>query len=423
MGDLWLRLLLIAALVVVNAILSAGEIALISLSEAQASRLADTGRRGRLLERLHSDPNRFLATVQVGITLAGFLASATAALSLGERLAPSLEVLGAAAEPVAIVVITLALAFVTLVFGELAPKRLGMQRAEAVALTVAPALGALEMVARPLVWLLSGSTDLVVRALGGDPDVLRAEMTEQELRDLLASSESVTPDQARVLADALDVADLSVRNVMVPRTAVVALEAALSSDEALRQLVAARHTRAPVYDGDLDHVIGIAHVLDLAGASGPLLEHVRPMMALPEFVSVLDALRQMQHERLQMAMVIDEHGGVEGMITVEDLVEELVGEIFDEFDRDDAAVIRTPGGSLRVRGDFAIHDLPDVGVELPPGDYTTIGGLVLDQLGRIPEVGERVDLEGWRLTVTRREEQAVTEVRLDPLPAAHLSSA
>jgi len=418
MFDLALRLLLIVVLVGVNAVLSAGEIALISLAPSQAERLGERGARGRALARLHSDPSRFLATVQVGITFAGFLASAFAAVSLADRLAPKLDFLGGAAQPVSVIGITLILAFFTLVFGELAPKRLAMQRAEGVALLVAPVLALIAFVAAPLVTLLSASTDLVIRVLGGDPEQTRAQLTEQELRDLLTSTTGVTPAQARLVEETFEVGELALRNVMVPRTSIIALNAELDCPSALGELLEAGHTRAPVYNDDLDHIIGIAHVLDLANAEGPLLRHVRPIIALPEFIGVLDALRRMQRERLQMAIVVDEHGGVEGMVTVEDLVEELVGEIFDEFDRDVASVQRGPAGSLRLRGDFPMHDLPDIGVELPAGDYVTIGGLLLERLGRIPEVGEDVEVEGWRLTVTGREEQAVTEVRLDPLPAA-----
>jgi putative hemolysin len=200
---------------------------------------------------------------------------------------------------------------------------------------------------------------------------------------------------------------------------VIAFSASLSASEALRRFVESGHTRAPVYEGDagLDGVIGVVHVLDLLDVDGPLRQWVRPIATLPESARVIEALRHLQRERQRMAVVASEHGGVEGIITTEDLVEELVGEIFDEFDRNLASVVREPTGAMLLDGGYPIHDLSDVGVELPEGEYATIGGLVMDQLGRIPEPGDRFSLNGWDLEVTRVDGLAVDQVRLRRAPA------
>jgi putative hemolysin len=176
------------------------------------------------------------------------------------------------------------------------------------------------------------------------------------------------------------------------------------------------HGRAPVYRGDLDDVIGLVILQDLVGAEGRVADHVRRVLALPESMGVLDALRRLQAEREQLAIVINEYGGTEGIITVEDLLEELVGEIYDEFDPDSQSIQPQPDGSLVLPGSFPVHDLPDLGINLPEGDYATVAGLVLERLGRIPDQGETVDVDRWRLEVLEVDRNAITQVRLVPLP-------
>jgi putative hemolysin len=181
-------------------------------------------------------------------------------------------------------------------------------------------------------------------------------------------------------------------------------------------LVASTHVRAPVYRGDLDDVAGVAHLVDLIDASGPISDHCRPALALPESVGVLEALRRMQRERQQLAIVLNEYGGTEGIITIEDLLEELVGEIYDEFDRDISSAQHEPDGALVLPGSFPVHDLPDLGVELPEGPYVTVAGLVLDQLGRLPASGETVLVDGWLLEVLEVDHNAIQRLRLRPGP-------
>jgi putative hemolysin len=408
---------LVLLLVVVNAAFAGSEVALISLREGQLRRLDAGGGRGRLVARLARDPNQFLSTVQIGITLAGFLASAVAAVSLAEPLVEPLSFLGAWAEPTAIVVVTILLAYVSLVLGELAPKRIALQRPEGWAMLAARPLAAISLATRPLVWLLSRSTDLLVRLAGGDPDTQRVTISEEEVRDMIATQASFPPEQRTILVGALEMTERHLRNVLVPRRDVLALPASSPVADGVRMLVASTHVRAPVYRGDLDDVAGVAHLVDLVDARGRIGDHVRPALALPESVGVLEALRRMQHERQQLAIVINEYGGTEGIITIEDLLEELVGEIYDEFDRDVSGVRHEPDGSMVVPGSFPVHDLTDLGVELPEGPYATVAGLVLDQLGRIPAGGETVQVDGWLLEVLEVDHNAIQRLRLRPAAA------
>jgi putative hemolysin len=411
----WAEIGLVLVLVVVNAAFAGSEVALISLREGQLRRLEQEGGRGRLVAQLARDPNQFLSTIQIGITLAGFLASAAAAVALAEPLVPLLGFLGGAAEPVAVLLVTMVLTYLTLVIGELAPKRIALQRPEPWAKRAARPLTLVTTLTRPAVWLLSRSTDLLVRLAGGDPNTQRERVTEEEVRDLVATQASFSPQHRTILVGALEITDRVLRDVLVPRRQVVALTANTPVPDVVRTLVATTHGRAPVYRGDLDEIIGIAHLVDLVDARGRVADHVRPALALPESIGVLDALRRLQAERQTLAIVINEYGGTEGIVTVEDLLEELVGDIYDEFDRDSRGIQREADGSVLLPGSFPIHDLPDLGITLPQGPYTTVAGLALDRLGHLPDPGETVRVDGWQLEVLAVDHRAITTLRLAPI--------
>ena len=411
------QLALVGFLIVLNAAFAGSEIALISLREGQLARLEQRSARGRALATLAREPNQFLSTIQIGITLAGFLASATAAVSLAEPLVEPLAFLGGAARPAAIFTVTLALTFVTLVFGELAPKRLAMQRAETWALLAARPVTLLARLTAPAIWLLSHATDLTVRLFGGDPDRDRQEVTEEEIRDLIAAQSSYTEEQRQIIDGALEVADRTLRQIVVPRSRVVGLAADLPVEEALARLVAAGHSRAPVYTDGLDDAERTVSVLGLVGRDGIVGDHARPALALPETLNAVVALRELQTQRQQLALVVSEHGGVEGIVAVEDLIEELVGEIYDEHDRDILAVEHQPDGSMLLPGTFPLHDLVDLDLDIPDQtEVTTIGGLLVDCLGRIPQRGDQVEVHGLHLEVLTVRQRAPETVRLQRSP-------
>ncbi|BFU43068.1 hemolysin family protein [Krasilnikovia sp. MM14-A1004] len=415
------QIVLVLVLVLVNAVFSGSEMALVSLRDSQVQRLERTSRRGRVLARLARDPNRFLATIQIGITLAGFLASAFAAVSLAEPLIEPLSFLGAAARPTAIVLVTVVLTFVTLVFGELAPKRIAMQRTEGWSLLVARPLDVLSAISRPVVWLLSVATDVTVRLAGADPKAQREEVTTEEIRDMVAARQEFSAEQRTIISGAFEIADRILREILVPRRDVQTLPTGTEAHLALRMLMDAGHSRAPVVGpAGLDDVLGVVHLRDLIDARGTADAVARPGLFLPETLRVSDALRQLRAERQQLAMVVDERGAIDGIITMEDLVEEIVGEIYDETDRDVQAVVREPDGALLLPGSFPIHDLPDIGFDASTpdeGDYTTVAGMVLAALGHIPtEPGEVVTCPQFTVEVVEVTGRAITRIRLRPLP-------
>lgn len=419
MQSYWSQLALVGVLVVLNAIFAGSEMALVSLRDSQVQRLERSSRAGQVLARLAQDPNRFLATIQIGITLAGFLASAAAAVSLAKPLVPLLGVFGGAAETVAIVVVTLALTFVTLVFGELAPKRIAMQSAERWALLVARPLDLLASLTRPAVWALGATSDLVVRLVGLNPKHQPEEIGPDELRDIVAGNHGFTKEQRTIIAGAVEIADRQLRAVLVPRLQVFTLDSGTTAEAARLVLAATGHSRAPVVrHGGLDDAVGVIHLRDLVGvpADRPVDEYARPPMLLPDSLPVVDALRQFKAERQHIALVVDERGAVDGIVTLEDILEEIVGEIYDETDRDVRSVRTEADGALLLPGTFPVHDLPDIGVEVPArpaGDYTTVAGMVLACLGHIPTVaGESVTIDDWELEVCAVDQRAITQIRL-----------
>ncbi|WP_326557733.1 hemolysin family protein [Micromonospora sp. NBC_01796] len=419
MGGYGFQVALVAVLVLVNAVFSGSEMALVSLRESQLQRLERGSRTGRVLARLARDPNRFLATIQIGITLAGFLASAAAAVSLSAPLVEPLGFLGSAAEPVSIVLVTIVLTFLTLVFGELAPKRIAMQRTEGWALVVARPLDMLSTFSRPAVWLLSRATNTVVRLTGADPDGGREEVTAEELRDMVAAQPSLTAEHRTIISGAFEVADRILREILVPRGEVTTLPADMPTAEGLRVLAKSGQSRAPVVTrAGLDNVVGVVHLRDLLDGTGVVADHASEALFMPETLGVTDAIRQMRQQRQQFALVVDERGSIDGIVTMEDLIEEIVGEIYDETDRDVQAVIREPGGTLLLSGTFPIHDLPDLGLDLDEaddGDYTTIAGLVLARLGHIPTApGETIEVPAFTAAVVEVTGHAITKVRLRP---------
>lgn len=418
-GQLW-QVVTIGVLILISGLCSGTEIALVSLRSTQIERLSEGTRRERSVATLAADPNRFLATLQIGTTLAGFLASAIGAVSLAEPLVEVFSPLGALAQPAAILLVTGVLTYVTLVLGELAPKRIAMQRAEGWAILIAPAIDLISRLLRPVIWVLSVSIDAVVRAAGTDPAQSREELGVLELQQLIAAPGVVPDSHQEVLLGAMEVTNRTVREVMVPRLDMVALPEDLTAADALDELLEQGYSRAPVYTEGLDDADRTVSVVALARADGRVADHAVEASVLPESLPVLDALRQLQAAERRLAIVLSEHGGVEGIVTVEDLVEEIVGELRDEHDRDHPEVRYLPDGGLQLSGRFPLTDLSDVEVEFDATalESTSLGGVFTEVLGRLPRRGDRVTAQGWELQALSVRHRAVTEVALRPDPAA-----
>lgn len=434
------QIAVVLAFIVMGGTFAAAEIALVSLRPGQVSRLVAADPRGKTVQRLVQQPNRFLSAVQLGVTLAGFLSSAFGAVTLSEPLADRLVRTGlpsGAAHTLAVLIVTLVVAYVSLVLGELAPKRLGLQRAESVALLAAGPLDGIARATRPVIWLLGASSDLVVRVLGGDPRKGRTVMTEEELRDIVATNEHLSLDERRLIAEVLDAGDRPVREIMVPRLDVSALPVDLTVDQALTAVRGRPYSRYPVVDGGLDDAVGFVHVRDLysrpadVGPDTPLRSLVRPMMRIPDSRRALPALAEMRRAGSHLALVVDEYGGGAGVIALEDLLEELVGDITDEFDphrQGDGDNAAPPDGTLRplppgsVDAQLRLDEFEEeTGVRLPDGPYDTAAGWMLHTLGRIPTEGDQARHGDILLTVSQMRARRVEQVRLERAPTTSQS--
>ena len=402
MNSTFPQILFIVGLIVLNGYFAAAEIALVSARRAALKMKADEGSAAaRAALRLTADPSRLLAAIQVGITLVGFGASATAAVTLAEPLSRWLSSLGIAwvtpvASGLAVALVTLAISYFTLVFGELAPKRLGLQRAERIAMAVAGPITLLQRVTAPIIWVLSRSTDAVARLLGVRPGVTLPDITEEEIKLLVTEQGTLLEDEKRMIHEIFELGDMVAKEVMVPRLDMRMLDDATPVRDAIEVFSASGFSRLPVYHGDADAIVGIAMLKDLVGPAAegrfgePVARHMRPAVFVPETKPILVMLRDMQAAHNHLAIVVDEYGGTAGLVTIEDIVEEIIGEISDEFDRERRYITTLGPDEWVVDGLLSIHEANEtLGWGLPESDeYETVAGWVLVELGHIPGGGE-----------------------------------
>ncbi|MCZ2806417.1 hemolysin family protein [Modestobacter sp. VKM Ac-2983] len=427
MSDVWLNIVMVFAFVLVGGAFSGAEIALVSLRESQVRALAETGRRGQALNKLLADPNQFLASVQVGVTLAGFFSAAFGASTLSGPLGDVLIGWGVqpgVADPLSFVAVTIAISYLSLVVGELTPKRLALQRAEGFSLVVAAPLNAIAKLFRPIIWLLSKSTNVLVRLLGGDPRASGESISQEELRDLVAAHESLSSDERRLIDEVFRAGDREVREVMTPRTEVHFLEASMTASRAAKQVADSNWSRYPVVGRNEDDVVGFVHVRDLflpshpAGRAATVGDLAREIKQLPGTAGVLTALSGMRKENRHFAIVVDEYGGTDGIVTLEDLIEEVIGDIYDEYDEDVAPESEEPAeGPHEVDGLFNLDDFAGAtGLQLPEGPYETVAGYVLAELGRLPVVGDTVTVEERTLTVLELDGRRIARISVSAAP-------
>ncbi len=426
------ELAVILLLVLTNGIFSGAEIALLSVRKTRLQELIDEGSHSaRAVLALRDNPERFLATVQIGITVVGATAAAFGGASIAQRLAGVLVGLGVSAdtaEELALALVVGLVSYLSLVVGELVPKSLALRYSERYALFISRPLRALSRVMRPVVWLLTFSSNLVLRFFGDKTSFTESRLSADELQQLVeeaARSGSVDPRTGDIASRAFEMAGLTAADVMVPRARVVALRRHAPPEEIQRVLLEEGHSRMPVYEGTPDHIVGYVIAKDLLGVALEkpliLLEDVmRPAFYVPETTRALDLLRKMQERRTPMAIVVDEQGGMSGLVTMEDLLEELVGEIFSEHEVPPESFRREPDGTILLEAEANIRDINRaVGLELPEGDtFSTVGGLCLSLAGDIPAPKTRLTLpDGTVLEVVEASPRRVKRVRLHPAPA------
>jgi len=420
-----LELSMILVLIAMNGLFAGAEIAIVSVDRLRLRQLVDEGgRAARVVESLRAKPERFLATVQIMITVAGAAAGAFGGATFAEDLEPLLvPYLGRRAEPASVVVVVGLVSYLSLVFGELVPKSLALRHSEGYALLIAPLLNWLASAARPLVWLLTKTSNLVMGPTGEKPSFAESRLSPADLRELVdeaTEAGSIDEQVGEIASRALGFAKLTAAQVMVPRTRVVGIERSATVEDVRRIVLEHAHSRLPVYTGSLDEITGYVLYKDLLplaweGRLIVLADLIRPPYFVARALPAAELLGEMRRRRQQLAIVIDEHGGTAGIVTLDDLVEELTGEVLSELRQEKPLSVHPQAdGSLLVKGDVPLHEINrDLGLELAGGGQTTLGGLCVFLAGGLPAEGELLHAgDGTRLCVERASRRGVDLVRV-----------
>ena len=427
--DTAVQLLVIVILTLFEAVFVAAEIALVTMRRTRIDQLVDEGdRSARRVKRLVSDPARFLAVTQIGLTFLGFLASAYAAVNLTISLQVFLEstglpILSTSAEAISLIVVTALLALFTIVFGELVPKSLALAHPESFALRLSGFVELMLRLLSPLVVVLTAITRRVAGMLGAGQQA-EGVMSTEELRIIVERGGEqgiLEAEEEQMIQAVIELGDQRIHEVMIPRIAMVSLPADATLEEVIDKVIDEGHSRIPVYEETIDEIVGILYAKDLLPFLKPstsprpgLRSMLRTPVFVPESMSVDDLLHEFQRRKVHIAIVLDEYGGTAGLVTIEDLLEEIVGEIQDEYDEEEPLIVRLSDDEARIDGRTDVDDLgelfdKDLGLE--DGDeYDTVGGLIYHRIGGVPKPGDQVAVDGLTLTVETTDGRRVGKV-------------
>lgn len=423
--------LVIVVLIMLNAYFAGSEMALVSINETKIRMMIESGnKKAESVKNMLSEPSKFLSTIQIGITLAGFLSSAFASEAFTDRLVEwfltrGIGIKASVMKPIAVVVITFILSYFTLVFGELVPKRLAMQNAEKLSLRIVGPLRFLSVITSPIVKLLTVSTNFFVKLAGGNPNADDEEVTEEEIRMLIDVGEekgTIDEIEKQFINNVFEFDDKVAADIMTHRTRVVAVSIDSALDDIVKVIGDKKYTRIPVYDGSIDNIVGILHVKDLLlylASNGLNSFDIHKLIRAPYFVpesKKLDELfRELQVKKVHMVVVVDEYGGTAGIITVEDLLEEIVGNIFDEHDEEELKYEKIDESTYLFDGSISLEQVSElIKVVLPVDDYDTLSGYIIGQLGQIPNQGEKpvVEIDNLVFKVEEIEDKTISRIKV-----------
>ena len=428
-GDPLSSILLTIALIAVNAFFAMSEIAVITFNDIKLKRLAEDGdKKAKILVELTSEESRFLSTIQVGVTLAGFFSSAIAADNLTEYVVYWLRDSGipaATLRSISLIIITLLLSFITLIFGELVPKRIAMNDPEKMSFFSAYPLKLFSIFAFPFVKLLSVSTNLVLRIIGINPNSQNTDVTEEEIRMMLDAGEeegTIEEDESEMIHNIFDLDDTDVSEVMTHRTELITLDVDDSLEAIIRIAQQEGHSRFPIVDKSADKILGMLLIKDLLPLIGtdPLdfsvRDYMRDVLYVPESMPIKNAFETMRKNKIQLSVVVDEYGGTAGIVTMEDILESIVGDIEDEYDDEYEEINQISESEFDLEGTALINDVEDeLGITIPDADdsYDTIGGYITDKLGRLPDESENpeISVDGFILKVTSVKEHRIEKIK------------
>ena len=425
--SLGLNILLIFVFLLLGSVFAGTELALVSLRGSQIDQMEQEDARGKRVAKIARDPNTFLSTVQIGVTLSGFLSASFGESSISPFIVPVVEGWGVpsnVAAPLTTIVLTLVISYCSIVISEMVPKRIAMQRNEQIARAVVPAISAFAKVCRPIIWLIGKNTNGIVRLLGFDPNETESEVSDEELRVLVSSNTNLTKDERTILDDVFDASETIVAEVMRPRADVVFLDGDTPLADAAAQVRELPYSRYPVIGKSFDDVLGFVHVRDLLDVRDPnattVADVTREGISLPGTSKLLPSLSLLRKRGIHLAVVIDEYGGTDGIVTLEDMTEELVGDIRDEYDLpEDTPKDKLPtdvfvDGVATIDGGMTIEDFADLtGIELEDGPYETVAGYFLAHSGKMGEVGDHLVVDdAYTMTITKVDGRRIETIEV-----------
>lgn len=436
-GNIIVKLVILLALILVNAFFAMSELAIISLNDNKIDKMAEDGnKKAKKIVKLTENSSKFLSTIQIGVTLAGFLTSASASTTFASMITNALRgtvVYNALGEGlingIAVVIVTIIMSYFSLVLGELVPKKIAMQVPEKISFKIVDILLFFSKLFAPLVKILSVSTNAVVRLLGFNPHADEETVTEEEIRMMVdvGGEKGVIEDvQKEMINNIFEFDDLDAGDIMTHRTDMVAVEVGDDLSEVVDTAVSEGYSRIPVYEDDQDNIIGIVYVKDLLAYVGKKLpakslrDIMRTPMYVPESKICGDLFKEMTEKRTQMAVVVDEYGGTAGIVTLEDIVEAIVGNIQDEYDDEDEEISKINETTFTIDGMTNLEEVAELtGTELPEGSYDTVAGFIIKELGLLPEEGKtyEVNYKNLKLTVLSVDERRIDKVRVEILPS------
>jgi putative hemolysin len=428
-SDLWRQVLIIFVLIGVNAFFAASEIAIVSVRQARLKPLIDDGNKAAIIvSKFLQEPSKFLATIQIGITFAGFLASAIGAQTLSKSLATFLKsldipMISHSAGVIATLVVTMIIGFFTLILGELVPKRLALEKSDKISLLVAKPIRILYKITSPAVTFLSVTTNIVARLLGSSDTVDGDHITEEEIRLMINVGEEkgiFQETETNMINSIFEFDNTVAKEVMTPRTHIVAVDVEASIDQIMEIIVEENFSRIPVYENSTDNIIGLLYVKDLfvlikksAEWKISLRDIIRPAFFVPEYKKIDELFKEMQKSKTHIAIVIDEYGGTAGLITIEDLLEEIVGNIFDEYDDVELDYEQIDEDTYLVDGMLSVGEINDLMyANLPEEEFDTISGMILSLSGKMPEVGDEVELDNIYLRIEEVDDKRISKIKV-----------
>jgi putative hemolysin len=427
---MWPDILLIIIFILLNGLFASAEIAVVTLRRTRVRQLIEEGsKRALILDKFREEPNKFLATVQVGITLAAVLASAIGGAAAVQIIKPMLSnvpvpIIAASSQAIAIGIVAAVITYFFIVFGELIPKSIALSRPETIGLLIAPFIQKFSTLASPFVQILRGSTNLLLKPFGKRAFSQRGYISEEEIKLLLEEGKErgIFEDQEKELIHSVfEFTDMSVKEVMVPSTQMVTISLGMSMEDIRTTIAEEQFSRYPVVGKDLNDIRGILYARDflnmLVRGGADIRKLIKPPFFIPETLKISNLLREMQRKRVHMALVIDEYGGVSGLVTMEDVLEEIVGEIRDEYDVE-SPVLQLSDGTFRIDASISIRDLKeDYEIEIPESpEYETLSGFLLTALQKIPKIGDVVHIDAKKITILEMVGQRISKVKLEKSP-------